>query len=287
MTIALLTCRNWPGAYEKEEKLALDISTNIDVKVEVWNDPSVSWADYDFLIFRTVWDYFEYPNEFAAWLDSIERQNIKTLNPLSIIKRNAHKFYLKDLQAQGVEIIPTVFVPKNTRLDLSFLKDNNWEKAVIKPAISAGSYLTKLFSWSETQDIEQEYAPIATERDLLIQPFMPEIQDIGELSILFFKGEYSHAVIKKPKTGDFRIQSQFGGQYQPYEPDSATIQNAQNITRLFGADLLYARVDGILKDGKFLLMEVELIEPDLYFDYAPDGKQRYLKALEEMVLGSC
>ena len=284
MKIGLLTCRNWAGLIEKEHALAKEISGSIEVDVLVWNDPAVNWAAYDCLIFRTVWDYFEYPVEFAEWLDKIECLNIRTLNPLSIIQRNQHKFYLKELQNQGIDIIPTVFIPKNTGLDLSFLIENNWEKAVIKPAISAGSYLTKLFSRDEITAIETEYAPIAVERDLLVQPFMPEIQAMGEISLLFFQGKYSHAVLKKPVSDDFRVQAQFGGKYQPFEPNPNLIDTAQNIVKTFSDDLLYARVDGILKDEKFLLMEIELIEPDLYFDYAPEAKKNYLRALEEMVL---
>ena len=283
MKIALLSCHNWPGVFENERLLATEISKSIDVDVVAWNDPSVNWSNYNYLIFRTIWDYFEFPNEFSAWLDMLESQNVKTLNPLSVIKRNQHKFYLQDLERQGIDIIPTVFIPKNTGLDLSFLKANSWEKAVIKPAVSGGSYLTQLFSQSEIEDIEAEYATFAVQNDLLVQPFMPEIQEIGELSILFFKGKFSHAIVKKPKNGDFRVQSQFGGQYEIYEPDATLLATAQNIVETFSSDLLYARVDGILKDGQFLLMELELIEPDLYFDYHPDAKKNYLAAVEAVV----
>ena len=283
MKIALLSCKNWPDVLEKERAFALEFPPSIDAEVVIWNDPSVNWADYNYLIFRTVWDYFEMPKQFDAWLDLIESQNIKTLNPLSIIKRNQHKFYLQDLQQKGIDIIPTVFIPKNTRLDLSFLIEKKWEKAVIKPAVSGGSYLTRLFSQNEIEEIETEYASFALENDLLVQPFMPEIQEMGELSLLFFQGKFSHAILKKPKNGDFRVQSQFGGQYQIFEPDTAMLATAQNIIKTFGGDLLYARVDGILKDGKLLLMELELIEPDLYFDYYPDAKKNFLTALEAMI----
>ncbi len=283
MKIALLSCKNWPDVLEKERAFAAEFPKQFDVHVEVWNDPSVNWTDYNYLIFRTVWDYFEFPKEFETWLDELEKQNIKTLNPLPIIKRNQHKFYLQELERQGIDIIPTVFIPKNTGLNLSFLKEKNWESAVIKPAVSGGSYLTRLFSQSETEEIETEYASFALENDLLVQPFMPEIQERGELSILFFQGKYSHAIVKKPKNGDFRVQSQFGGQYQTFEPDASLLATAQHIIETFGGDLLYARVDGILKDGKFLLMELELIEPDLYFDYHADAKRNFLVALEAMI----
>jgi glutathione synthase/RimK-type ligase-like ATP-grasp enzyme len=282
MKIALLTCQNWPGAYTGEVALATEINPNIEVDVQIWNDPSVDWSKYNYLVFRTIWDYFEYSTEFAAWLAMLENQNIKTLNPLEVIKRNQHKFYLRDLAQQGIDIIPTVFIPKNTRLDLSFMKEKKWEQAVIKPAISAGSYLTKLFSQNKINETENEYAAIAAERDLLVQPFMSEIQTIGEISLVFFQGIFSHSVLKKPVNGDFRVQSQFGGQYQPFFPDVELIKTAENIIKTFGDYLLYARVDGLLKDGKFLLMEVELIEPDLYFNHAPEAKQRFLNALEGM-----
>jgi glutathione synthase/RimK-type ligase-like ATP-grasp enzyme len=283
MKIALLTCQNWPNAKEKEQALAKEINPKIEVDVTVWNDTSVNWGQYDYLIFRSIWDYFEFPTEFNDWLNKIERLNIKTLNPLEVVRQNQHKFYLQTLQQQGFDIIPTVFVPKNTDLNLGVLKQNNWPKAVIKPAISAGSYLTKLFGVNEIEAVTTEYTPIVAERDLLLQPFMPEIQTQGEISMLFYGGHYSHAILKKPVNNDFRVQVQFGGVCEPYQAENEVIEVAKKIIATFGQALLYARVDGIMKDGRFLLMEVELIEPDLFFDYHPEAKKRYFAALERMV----
>ena len=280
MKIALLSYHKW---VENESAFAAELPKYFNAEAVVWNDPSVNWANYDCLIFRSIWDYFEHPVAFDAWLNELERLNIKTLNPLSIIKRNQHKFYLRDLEQQGIDIIPTVFIPKDTGLDLSFLKEKSWGKAVIKPAVSAGAYLTKLFTLEDISEIEAEYTPIALERDLLVQPFMPEIQEMGEISLVFFNAKFSHAILKKPKQGDFRIQSQFGGQYQAFAPDISLIATAENIVKTFSNDLLYARVDGILKNGKFLLMELELIEPDLYFDYYSEAKNNFLSALEAMI----
>lgn len=284
--IALLSCTGYAVALDLERAFAKEFPPQYDVKVEVWNDPSVNWSDYNYLIFRTVWDYYNFPTAFAAWLDELEKQGIMTLNPLSIVKRNQHKFYLRDLQNAGIDIIPTVFIPKNTGLNLSFLKENNWPKGVIKPAISAGSYATTLFSIEETAKIEADYADIAAESDLLVQPFMPEIQTVGEISILFFNGQFSHSVLKKPKDNDFRVQSQFGGQYEMYQPDASVLETAARIVETFSKTsderLLYARVDGVLRDGKLLLMELELIEPDLYFSHFPEGKINFFNALAAM-----
>jgi glutathione synthase/RimK-type ligase-like ATP-grasp enzyme len=282
LKIALLSCQHWPGALASEQAFAKEFPPQYDVQVEVWNDPAVNWAAYDCLIFRTIWDYFNYPAEFSAWLDAIDQQHIKTLNPIHVVRRNQHKFYLQELQDQGIDIIPTVFIPKNTGLDLSFLAKNNWTQAVIKPAISAGAYATTLFSIHDSAKIAAEYAEMAVARDLLVQPFMPEIQLLGEISILFFNGRFSHAILKKPQANDFRVQSQFGGDYQIYQPAASVIETAAHIVRTFGENLLYARVDGILKDGNFLLMEVELIEPDLYFSQVPAAKGRFFAALGMM-----
>ena len=284
MKIGLLTCANWPGLKEKELALAKEFSPSIKADVLVWNNPTVLWQQYDCLIFRSIWDYFEYPAEFNLWLDHIEKLGIKTFNSIGVVRQNQHKFYLQSLQNQGIAIVPTVFIAQNSLKDFTILQKNNWQKAVIKPAVSAGSYLTKLFTISEADTVLAEYQAINQERDLLLQPFMPEIQIQGELSLLFFGGEFSHAVIKKPIKNDFRVQSQFGGQYQAYRPSDALIKTAQHIIETFAPNLLYARVDGLLQNEQFLLMELELIEPDLYFEHAPHAKRRYLDALEDMII---
>ena len=280
MKIALLTCATWPGLLEKEQAIAQEFSPHIQADVVVWNDPTVNFSDYACLIFRTTWDYFEHPEVFAAWLDKIAQLGIKTINPISAIRRNQHKFYLKDLQDLGIAIISTVFIQKNSGLDLEALIPERWQKVIIKPAVSGGAYLTRLFERRETASVEAEYGPIAAERDLLIQPFMPEIQEQGELSLLFFGGEFSHAVLKRPSAGEFRVQSQFGGNYTALEVSDELLATAQKIIAAFGGELVYARVDGIISEGNFLLMELELIEPDLYFDYDLVAKRRYILALE-------
>ena len=199
------------------------------------------------------------------------------------VRHNQHKFYLHHLQNKGIDIVPTVFIAKNTGLDLNVLHEKGWAQAVLKPAISAGAYLTKRFDISEVDAITAEYAPIAAERDLLLQPFLKEIQTQGEISLLFFGGVFSHAVVKTAVAGEFRIQSQFGGTYSAYSPDAALLATAENIIKAFGGDLLYARVDGVFHNEKFLLMELELIEPDLYFETNEAAKGNFVRALAERI----
>lgn len=280
MKIALLTCATWPGIQDKERALAKEFGHHIHADVVVWNDPAVNFSDYQCLIFRTTWDYFKQPEVFSAWLEKIAGLGVPTFNPIAAIRRNQHKFYLKELQESGIDIIPTVFVEKNSALELATLIPDQWQKLIIKPAVSGGAYMTRLFDRSEMASVVEEYTPIAAKRDLLIQPFMAEIQEQGELSLLFFGGVFSHAVLKRPVLGEFRVQSEFGGNYRAIEVSAELIATCEQTIAAFGGELVYARVDGIIASGKFLLMELELIEPDLYFDYDKNAKKRYLVALE-------
>jgi glutathione synthase/RimK-type ligase-like ATP-grasp enzyme len=280
MKIALLSCTTWAGIFEKEQAFAKEINLpDTQIEVEAWTDETVDWTQYDYLIFRSVWDYFVNPEAFDLWLTQIENLGIKTLNSIMTVRHNQHKFYLHHLQNKGVEIVPSVFIAKNTGLDLSVLHEKNWAQAVIKPAVSGGAYLTKLFNIEDIDAVTAEYAPIAVERDLLLQPFLSEIQTQGEISLLFFNGVFSHAVIKTAAEGEYRIQSQFGGTYSPYSPDNQLLTTAENIITAFGGDLLYARVDGVFHKEKFLLMELELIEPDLYFETNEAAKNNFISAL--------
>ncbi len=280
MRIGLLTCSEWPGMIEKEQVFADKLNNYYKTDVLIWNDPEIDWSNYQYLIFRTIWDYFEHPEEFIDWMEKIEKLGIKTLNPLEVVKKNFHKFYLKDLESKGIDIVPTIFIPKTQNLDLSAIISNAWEKAVIKPAISGGAYLTRSFVKEEAPAINEEFQKIANNRDLLLQPFLPEIQTEGELSLVFLGGKFAHSILKKPVKDDYRVQLQFGGIYQPYPVTNELIDLAEHIIQTFTTEtLLYARVDGVMSNDKFLLMELEVIEPDLYLDFEKNANQKYLDAL--------
>ena len=284
MKIGLATCKTVAVLTESEQKL-IPFFKKKDVFAEaaVWNDATINWTLYDYLIIRSVWDYHLNIAAFSKWLNYIEDKGIKTLNSAGVIRSNQHKFYLKSLQAKGVAIVPTIFIDKTKNLDLSPVRDTGWQQAVIKPAISASSFLTETFAQDELEKIENTYKTVALERDLLIQQFMPEVQDFGELSILFFNRKYSHSVLKTAKENEFRVQSEFGGTTKSYKPDDSIIKTASEILSQFKGPILYARVDGIIKDGKFILMEIELIEPDLFFEYDKMSLERFVEATMEII----
>lgn len=284
MKIAILTCEKLPDLNPEDQKIIPALAKhNIEASAIIWSDKTINWTDFDYLIFRNTWDYFEKETEFKIWLDQIEKLGIKTLNPIEVIKHNIHKFYLREMEQQGITILPTVFMDKTDTLNLAEVLPSHWKKAVIKPAFSAGSYLTEVFEVSEIQAITKKYKSIAAEKELLLQEFMPQIQTLGETSFIFFNKKFSHAVNKKPVDGDFRVQSLFGGKYTLVQPSAELIEKAQKVVNTFQEKLLYARVDGILIDEELYLMEIECIEPDLYFNLSENSLNRFVTAIVELI----
>lgn len=284
MNIALLACQKFPDLTKADQLLIPELAKfGIQAKASIWDDPSVEWTSFDYLIFRNTWDYYEKESAFNLWLDKLENLGVKTLNALDTIRANKHKFYLRTLEKQGIKILPTIFIEKTNHLDLTQMLPKSWKKAVIKPAFSAGSYLTEVFEADNLAAINKKYQPIAAVKDLLLQQFRPEIQSLGETSLVFFNKQFSHAINKKPVEGDFRIQVQFGGKYTAILPDSGLINQAQRIVDTFPDPLLYARVDGIVIGNELHLMEIECIEPDLYFNYSEGSKQRFVQAILELI----
>ncbi|MES2543807.1 MAG: hypothetical protein V4548_02900 [Bacteroidota bacterium] len=284
MKIALLTCEKLPNLTPVDALLIpLLAKYNIDAKAVIWDDDNVSWKDFDYLIFRNVWDYFEKETAFNIWLDQIQKLGIKTLNPIEVIQQNKHKFYLREMGKNGIQIIPTIFIDKTNNFNLQKHLPSHWKKAVIKPAFSGGAYQTEVFEISDSEKITNLYKTIASEKELLLQEFIPEIQTLGETSFIFFNKKFSHCVNKKPVDGDFRVQSLFGGKYSLIQPSEDLIDKAQNIVNTFPSDLLYARVDGIIMDNELHLMEVECIEPDLYFEFSEGSQERFVESLLEII----
>ena len=284
MYIALLTCENLPDLSPADQQLIpLLADHNINAVPAVWDDKSIEWTQFDYLVFRNTWDYFEKETEFNNWLEHIERLGIKCLNSIDVIQQNKHKFYLREMEKQGIKIIPTIFIDKTDNLDLSTIIPPHWQKAVLKPAFSGGSYQTAVFESKNIENINQEYKTIASEKELLLQEFIPEIQSLGETSFIFFNKKFSHCINKKPMNGDFRVQIQFGGKYTLINPDDQLIAKAQKIVETFESDLLYARVDGIIMDTELHLMEIECIEPDLYFNLSEGAHERFVQSILELI----
>jgi len=281
MRLAIVTCSKCRNLIESERPLlSLLLRYGIDAKPVVWNDPGVDWHSFDALLIRSIWDYHLSPSAFHQWLHTIESLSLSVWNPVSVLRWNSHKFYLKDLARQGIAIAPTLFVEQGSLDGLTLARNHGWKDVVIKPAVSASGYRTHACSLGSSE-AEARIADASSHGDFLIQPFLETIRDAGEVSLVFFDHHFSHAVLKRPKHGDFRVQEEYGGRQVPFTPARSVIETAQNILDHAGDAVLYARVDGILENNLFVLMELELIEPDLFLGLHPGADEVFAERLAE------
>lgn len=280
MKIALATCERLPDLSDSDKNLIPEFGKyNIRAIPEIWDNPNVNWADYEAIIVRNTWDYYTKFPQFVNWMDILATTGVKVLNDLKIIRKNSHKFYLKEIQDAGFRVIPTIFLNNDSEITNEDLK--KYQKMVLKPAVSAGSYKTEVLTGV---DLNSENIKSKTqEGDWLLQPFLPEIQTEGEISMIFFGNEYSHSIIKKPTEGDFRVQKQFGGQYLPFSPGSELLAELNPVFQVFGEEFLFGRIDGVMLGGEFHIMEIEMLEPDLYFDFFPEKVALFCEKAVEMI----
>lgn len=255
----------------------------LDVRKEIWNNPEVNWKQYEYAIIKSPWDYHDHIDQFYSWLEQIKRAEVKLLNPVDIVKWNSDKHYLREIAAAGLNVIPTLFLEKGTRPDIAglFLQLKTG-RLIIKPCVSAGAKNTLNIS-SGTLDIYTEKIyEMLQEESFMAQPFMSEILE-GEWSYLFFNGKFSHSLLKTPGKGDFRVQHYHGGTIRKTDPAEEQIAEAGRYVEQFAKNTLYARVDGVMREGRLYLMELELIEPYLFLDTDARGFDNYYKALMELL----
>lgn len=236
----------------------------------------------DLIVLRSTWDYHKRIEEFRAWLDRMERAGRRIVNSPATVRWNADKSYLLELEAEGIAIPRTLMLDDATPGTIhAVLEEAGWTNAVLKPRVSATAHGTFRI---RAHDVEW-HKQLAETRQTgsLIQEYVAEITIRGELSLLFFDGQFSHAAIKKPKQGDFRVQTDFGGTAEPTTPSDAAIEFAERVLAARPTEWLYARVDLVETDRGPLLMELELIEPHLFFDLVPAAAARLADPLLRLI----
>ena len=279
--IALVTSAQLPALYEEEQGFPpLLRARGLNAEVVVWSDEGVDWTRFNLVVLRSPWDYFERIAEFRAWLARLERAQVPLQNPQALVRWNFDKHYLAELEAKGVAIVPSRFLARGRPANLAReLAAAGFVEAVLKPTISGGAFRTHRVAPARAAALQPALDEILVESGALLQPFVPEIQDEGEWSLLFFDGAFSHAVVKTPPAGDFRVQPQHGGAARAVAPPAELIAEALRIVSLLPVPPLYVRIDGVRVAGRFLLMEVEAIEPYLFTRTAAGSAERYVECL--------
>lgn len=248
-----------------------------------WDNPEFNWADTGYVIFRTPWDYFNRYDEFAPWLREAAKVT-KFINPVEIINWNIDKHYMLELQEAGINIPPTVFIePGDKRTLLDITNELNWEEFILKPAISGGAWHTYRISKNNMAEYEAIFKELIKERSMLVQEYQESISQKGEVSYVVIDGTFTHAVLKKGKDSDFRVQENFGGTVHDYSPTREEIEFAQMVVKRSKPGILYARADVMWdNNGKLSLGELEVFEPALWLRKNPPAADIFARKVYEI-----
>lgn len=289
-----------------EDSLVCDAMERLGLSASrhAWCDSNVNWSNITCAIFRTTWDYFDRWPAFSTWLDATASKTT-LLNSPEVLRWNLDKHYLKDLQAEGMDVVPTAYVTKGSTMQLfELMGQGQWTDVVVKPAIAGGAFdtyrvtrdgnVTRLSPIHPThEDSESLWRALVTKQDMLVQPFLHDVIASGEVSLIWIDGEVTHAVRKRAKKDDFRVQDDHGGTVHAIDLSPGLVQTAQDIMakciqhceKRGWQPPLYARVDLMRSDqGTWLVSELEMVEPELWFRFCPDAAMTLAKAVQKRVL---
>jgi glutathione synthase/RimK-type ligase-like ATP-grasp enzyme len=279
--LCFVTCRTWPEISESDRLVQRALEARgATVEARAWNDPAAGWDGFDAIVLRSNWDYHFEPEAFLGWLDRLERAGARVWNPPALVRWNLTKAYLLDLARAGVPTVATVILEDETRAGLeAVMAARAWSRVVMKPVISASAHDTRLVTGATMDEAVGALASGAIRRPVLVQPFVEEIQTKGEWSLVFIETEMTHAVLKRPAEGEFRVQPRLGGTVETPEPAAGVRTVGRAALAALPVAPLYARIDGVETAAGFQIMEVEVNEPGLFFPHAPAAAQRFAEAL--------
>lgn len=277
MDIALITCVELPEPDRDMAPLEAALrAAGLSCAVVGWDDPSVDWSRFRLALLRATWNYPLMRDAFLDWAARVDAVT-RLWNPLALVRWSSHKRYLLELGARGIPIAPTVLVPRGSGLTLGEILDaRDWDEVVVKPAVSAGSYRTMRTSRTSLRQGEEHLRDLVAERDVLVQQYLPSVEGHGERALVWIDGALTHAVRKSPRfEGD---REQVSPMAMSIAPAEAAL--AQRVLATIETPMLYGRIDVAPgPDGRPVVMELELVEPSLFFPQSPAALDRMVRAL--------
>ena len=274
-----------PGDFVTDYDLSYDAMAALGWHAEpvVWNDPSLDWDRYDAVYINTPWDYPQHVDEFLSVLETIDRSSAVLINPLPLVHWNLEKNYLRDIEARGGGVVPSLWCE---RFDAEHIGDwfaaHGTDRIVVKPAVGANAADTFVLEDPVPPELIETLSHTFGQRRFFVQPFMASVISEGEYSLIFFGGECSHAILKTPRAGDFRSQEEHGAEIRAIVPTPALLDAARSIFDCVEPAPAYGRADLVRGDrDRFLLMELELIEPSLYLRTDAGSPARFAAAIDE------
>ncbi|HWT91195.1 MAG TPA: hypothetical protein VN179_08765 [Solirubrobacterales bacterium] len=271
--IAIASCTGYEAHKADEELLREALrERGCEATPVPWDEPGADWGGFDLCLVKSTWDYNRRHEEFLAWTRRVEAVTALR-NPADLIAWSSEKTYLRELDERGVRTVPTVWVSRGAGTPLrEILAAEGWERAVVKPVVDLGA--ENLHRVRADEEGEAALAEVLQRHDAMVQPFLPSLEAQGETSLIYIAGELTHAVRKRPAAGDFRVQALWGGTTERTEPEASQIELAEQALAQLDSPPLYARVDVVKDlDGKPCLIELELIEPNLYLGEHPPAAQ--------------
>jgi len=253
-----------------------------------WRQSPTDWDDFDAVYLAATWDYPDHPRAFVDTLAAIERSRALLVNDLDVVRWNMQKTYLRDLQAGGASIVPTLWFSRFDEADLRGVFDRfDAETVVFKPVVGANAKHAFLVELSALAGHLHELQQAFADQAFMAQPFVQSVQTDGEYSLMYLDGEFSHAVRKLPKRGDFRVQEEHGASIAACDPAAGMREACRVALELVVSAPLYARCDLVLGNAvsgeggnAYQIMELELIEPSLYLRMNDEAPARFAKAFD-------
>ncbi|MEM8834500.1 MAG: hypothetical protein AAGD00_01645 [Planctomycetota bacterium] len=282
--ICLATCEHHPGFVADDDTPLLNAfnDAGCDAHLLRW-DEEHDWAFFDAVILRTTWDYTDRLDEFLAWCERVTSVS-RLFNPLETIRANIRKTYLRELEVAGVPVVPTIWMDTGARRSIvrQQLSASGWPSFIVKPSVGAGASGLLKVDGGDVMRALTHADTLLPLGPVMFQPMLETIRTRGELSVVLIDGVYSHAVRKVPKDGEIRVQIEFGATYTPEDAGDAEREIAHSATAwasAAGEPPLYARIDLVtLDDGTPVVIEAELIEPELFFPNVPEAAKRFVEA---------
>ncbi len=274
MRVAVATSSN-AAALSSDDPILLAALQRAGHEAFHWrgDDARADWASVDVALIRSTWDYFQRAAEFREWLASVQNQTV-LVNSAAVLEWNFDKHYLGELATAGLPVVPTEYV--RDRSEATAALERIWQtgkSAIIKPVVSGGSWGLHHVQAGQEFELNPVQAP------WMVQPFVSEIEEEGELAVIALGGEVHHGIRKRPAKGDFRVQSEFGGINTVEEPDAESRELALAALGACPGATAYARIDMVRRNGRLELMEVELIEPELFLVLVPEAADRLAECL--------
>lgn len=274
--IALATAAHYPELAPDDQVLrAAFRQRGLDTHAVVW-DSDAAWESFDVVVTRSIWDYHLKYARFRSWLDELDAKRVPVHNPTDVLRHNSDKRYMVELERAGIRITPTEVVGREDSATLAgVMRARGWEGVVVKPTVASTGYETWMATAPCTLDDEARFAAQHASMDLLVQEFATGVKD-GELSFVFIAGEYQHCIIKKAAGDEFRVHIEHGGTVDLFSPSFSDVEWARSVMETVEEGWTYGRVDAVRSDDGLMVMELELLDPELFFLFNPGACQPFI-----------